>query len=369
MGPRTRRESAQAVCVAACLLGLTSEGIAWWDQNMNNFLSVIAIIILPWVRISVFWEAALMCHGGSWGTQMLLDSSSLFSGSLNPVSWEGCAPLLKQLSATYALISWWVCISGLMRVALMTLPVWQDAAAARRDPRAARGVLWPSQRNPSCTEMWSVSSAQVPLSQKTNQGCCQPVSGPCNLFRIPVCAWDWVEVLLENVSHCGEKILGKMKKIHMTLCLVLLYFFTSTEKKKKIPGIVAEERQMKVFSPVHSKMKPDCELLKFPMEDKMLSFDCLASAGGRGQCLCRRPALPSAVRSRESQRLPRQGRPCGAPASLLSADPHPHSRSDAFTSFRWLICPIPPAPFLPYGLYIFLALDTCPEKRGQLWTS
>lgn len=199
---------------------------------MNNFLSVIAIIILPWVRISVFWEAALMCHGGSWGTQMLLDSSSLFSGSLNPVSWEGCAPLLKQLSATYALISWWVCISGLMRVALMTLPVRQDAAAARRDPRAARGVLWPSQRNPSCTEVWSVSSAQVPLSQKTNQGCCQPVSGPCNLFRIPVCAWDWVEVLLENVSHCGEKILGKMKKIHMTLCLVLLYFFTSTEKKK-----------------------------------------------------------------------------------------------------------------------------------------
>lgn len=65
----------------------------------------------------------------------------------------------------------------------------------------------------------------------------------------------------------------------MSAFIIFLHIY---RKKNNIffPGVVAEERQVKVFSPVHSKMKPDCELLKFPTEDEMLSFDCLASAGG-----------------------------------------------------------------------------------------
>lgn len=38
--------------------------------------------------------------------------SSAIPGSRNPISWEGCARLLKQLSATHRLISWRACVPG-----------------------------------------------------------------------------------------------------------------------------------------------------------------------------------------------------------------------------------------------------------------
>lgn len=210
-------------------------------------------------------------------------------------------------------------------------------------------VLWPSQHNPSCAEMWSVSSAQVPLSQKTNQGCCQPASGPCNLFRIPVCAWDWVEVLLENVSHCGEKILGKMKKIHMTLCLLLLYFFTSTEKKIIYFFLVLllKKDKWKYFLQFIQKWSQTVSYWNFPRKTKcwvstawpLLGDEDSACAEGR---LC-------------SQRCG-AGNPRACPGRAVPALPLPRSSplTQTLTPAQMLLPPSvgSSAPFLPHPSFL-----------------
>jgi len=125
-----------------------------------------------------------VCRGGSRGTQMLLDSSSSFQ-ALSPRLLAGCAPLLKQLSVAHVSTARGVCVSGPGRAALMTLPVGWDAAAARQDPRAARGGAVTPCHHPSHPETWATGSAHPPFPRKANQGCCdpRPVCVVCSGFQ------------------------------------------------------------------------------------------------------------------------------------------------------------------------------------------
>lgn len=123
-----------------------------------------------------------------------------------------CTPLLREGNLITTLIR---------RATLIALPAWQDAAAARGGHLGCRG-------NPSRSGLCSPGSAHVLLPRKTIQGCFQPESGLCKLFRIPVCAWDWVEVLPVFLIVM-EKMWEKMKKMRIALCLFLLYVFISAK--------------------------------------------------------------------------------------------------------------------------------------------